>query len=184
MVRTGRDRRRRREVELTDPRGKSIGVEEVLKAHRDDGRLHRAFSVFIFDSEGRTLLQRRSPAKRTFGGLWSNACCGHPRPGHSLQAEAERRLGEEMGFIVPLEEVARFTYRAADPGSGLVEHEYDHVLMGRFDGVPQPDPAEASEWKWTTASALWAAMERDPASFTPWLAPAIEAVGRHWPQMP
>jgi isopentenyl-diphosphate delta-isomerase len=170
-------RQDRRLVDLTDTRGTSIGSDDVLRAHRGEGRLHRAFSIFVFDTRGRTLLQRRSPEKRTFGGLWSNACCSHPRPDADIHAEAERRLAEEMGFTVRLEEVGRFTYRAEDPGSGLVEHEYDHVLVGRFDGTPAPDPTEVSDWRWTTFADLRSELSRDPASFTPWLSPALETFG-------
>jgi isopentenyl-diphosphate Delta-isomerase len=174
-VGSDRGRRYRRTVDLTDERGASIGIDDVLQAHQGDGRLHRAFSIFVFDSQGRTLLQRRAPGKRTFGGLWSNACCSHPRPGRDIRAEAERRLREEMGFTVPLEEVGQFTYRAEEPGSGLVEHEYDHVLVGWFDGAPQPDPLEASDWTWTAVSDLKRDLARHPDRFTPWLGKALES---------
>jgi isopentenyl-diphosphate delta-isomerase len=160
-------------ADVTDANGVSMGSEDVLRVHQDPGRLHRAFSIFIFNAQGETLLQRRSSTKRTFAGLWSNACCSHPRPGQDIRSEAERRLIEEMGFTVPLEEVGHFTYRAEDAGSGLVEHEFDHVLGGRFDGTPDPDPSEVSEWRWTTVAALRSELARDPASFTPWLSPAL-----------
>lgn len=163
-------------VDVTDERGASVGTEDLLRAHQGAGRLHRAFSIFVFNSRGETLLQRRSPAKRTFPGLWSNACCSHPRPGWDLRSEADRRLQEEMGFTVPVEEVGRFTYRAEDPASGLIEHEYDHVLIGWFDGVPEPDPSEVSEWAWTALADLEGALASEPERYTPWLKQALETV--------
>jgi isopentenyl-diphosphate Delta-isomerase len=165
-------------VVLTNEAGSAIGTEDVVRAHQDGGRLHRAFSIFVFDGQGRTLLQRRSLAKRTFPGLWSNACCSHPRPGQDLLTAAQDRLRGEMGFTVSLEEVARFVYRALDEGSGLTEHEYDHVLVGTFDGEPRPDPAEASDWRWVEPEALRLDLSLTPAIYTPWLGPGLEALAR------
>jgi isopentenyl-diphosphate delta-isomerase len=162
-------------VELTDGSGSVVGTEDVVSAHQD-GHLHRAFSVFVFNSNGETLLQRRAPGKRTFGGRWSNTCCGHPAPGEEVLTAAGRRLGEEMGFGVPLEETAPFTYWASDDVSGLTEHEYDHVLVGRFDGSPNPDPTEADEWMWIEVDALRADLARDPSRYTPWLGSALRMV--------
>jgi len=162
-------------VELTDGSGSAMGTEDVLHAHQR-GHLHRAFSVFVFNSNGETLLQRRAPAKRTFGGRWSNTCCGHPAPGEQVLVAASRRLGEEMGFDVSLEEAAPFTYRARDDVSGLTEHEFDHVLVGRFDGSPNPDPAEADEWMWIEVDALKTDLARDPSRYTPWLGSALRMV--------
>src|SRR6266851_3652004 len=94
-------------VILTDEAGNSLGLEDGARAH-ENGDLHRAFSVFVFDREGRILLQQRSHAKRQFRGLWTNTCCGHPSSDDALGSAAERRLQQEMGFTTPLREVATF----------------------------------------------------------------------------
>lgn len=157
------------QVVLVDDQDREIGTEEKLRAHAGPGRLHRAFSVFLFDRRGHTLLQRRACGKYHFGGLWTNACCGHPRPGEDVVAAAERRLREEMGIRASLETLGSFVYTARDPASGLVEHELDHVYIGYFDGAPDPDPLEAEGWRWIDADDLDAALEHDTASYTPWL---------------
>ena len=158
---TDRDR-----VVLVDWLDRPVGTEEKLEAHRQ-GRLHRAFSVLGLNAAGEMLLQRRAADKYHSGGLWSNACCSHPRPGEEVEAAAHRRLREEMGFDCPLEDVFSFVYRT-ELGGGLVEHEYDHVLLGRWDGAPTPAPAEVSEWKWLSPAALREALERHPEHFTYW----------------
>ena len=164
-----------RRVILVSETGIDIGDEDVLRAHQH-GLLHRAFSIFVFNSRGETLLQCRSTAKRTFGGLWTNTCCGHPRPGEPVLTAAQRRLGEEMGIAVVLEEAARFTYRASDAVSGFTEHEYDHILVGRFDGSSDPDPQEVADCKWVGMDALRLNLGADPSSYSPWLRPALEAL--------
>lgn len=163
-------------VVLVDADGTVLGTEEKLAAHRNGGRLHLAFSVFVVDGAGRTLLQRRSPRKHHFAGRWSNTCCSHPRPGEGLVAAGGRRLGEEMGMTVPLADVGTFVYRAEDPASGLVEHELDHVLVGTHHGDPVPDPAEVDGWQWTPLDDLAADLARRPERYTPWLAPALAVV--------
>src|SRR2546425_6987640 len=118
-------------VILTDEADNSLRLEDSVRAH-ENGDLHRAFSVFVFDREGKILLQRRSHAKRQFPGLWTNTCCGHPSTDEGLGAAAEGRLQEEMGFTTPLREVATFVYKAVDGTSGRTEHEYDHIFVGIF----------------------------------------------------
>ena len=103
------------QVILVDEQDRPVGVEEKLKAHENGGRLHRAFSIFVFNSAGQMLLQRRSRRKYHFGGLWTNACCSHPHPGESLEHSARARLNKEFGFNVPLSEAFSFTYRAPMP---------------------------------------------------------------------
>lgn len=139
---------------------------EKMEAHLR-GVLHRAVSVFVFDSAGRMLLQRRAAAKYHSGGLWSNSCCSHPRPGERTADAAIRRLQEELGFRCPLEHAFSFVYRA-DVGGGLIEHEFDHVFLGRFDGEPVPDPAEVEGWRWTDPAEVAAEMEAHPDRFTYW----------------
>lgn len=153
-------------VVLVDENDAEVGTEEKLRAHLD-GRLHRAISVFVMDAAGRLLLQRRAPGKYHSAGQWTNACCSHPRPGESPEAAARRRLREEMGIECDLRPAFRFVYRA-DVGGGLVEHEYDHVFVGRCDADPSPDPAEADAWRWATLGELEEELWEAPEHFTPW----------------
>jgi isopentenyl-diphosphate delta-isomerase len=166
-------------VELVDGAGDPIGTGTVAQAHTPPGRLHRAFSVMLYDESGRTLLQRRAAAKTRFASRWSNACCGHPAPGQDLAAAAAGRLTAELGLASTLTEVGVFTYRAADPASGLVEHEWDHVLVGRVrhDTVVAPDPAEVSELAWVAPDRLAAALAADPDGYTPWLPGVLRTAG-------
>lgn len=153
-------------VVLVDADDTPIGTMDKLEAHRQ-GLLHRAFSVFVLDTAGRVLLQRRALAKYHSGGLWTNTCCSHPRPGEEVRAAAARRLREEMGIPCALREVFRFTYRA-DVGSGLIEHEFDHVFLGHTDNTPQPDPAEVMDTRWATPQAITAELAAHPERFTAW----------------
>ena len=149
---------------LVDANDQQTGVANKLKAHQE-GLLHRAFSLFVFDSRGWLLLQRRAPEKYHSGGLWTNTCCGHPRDGEPTEDAAHRRLGEEMGFDCALQEVTAFIYEAQVPG-GLIEHEFDHVYIGRHDGEPVPNPAEASDWRWIEPHRLLSWMGAEPELFT------------------
>ena len=162
-------------VILVDERDRPAGEAEKLEVHRQ-GRLHRAFSVFVLDGSGRVLLQRRATGKYHSGRLWSNTCCGHPRPGEDTLAAAGRRLAEEMGFQCPLKPAGAFVYRA--PLGDLVEHEYDHVFRGRFDGDPRPDPAEVEAWQWMPLEALEAELAARPEDYTVWLPEALKRLRR------
>ena len=153
-------------VILVDRRDTPIGTADKLEAHRT-GALHRAFSVFVQNQRGEMLLQRRARTKYHSGGLWSNTCCSHPRPGEDTGEAVRRRLREEMGFDCPTDRVASLIYRA-DVGGGLVEHEYDHLFLGRWDGAPSPDPAEVEDWRWVAPADLRAELERAPERFTYW----------------
>ena len=168
-------------VLLVDEHDRPVGSAEKLAAHRDGGRLHRAFSVFLFNAEGQMLLQRRSVTKYHFGGLWTNACCSHPGAGRSVVEAARARLREELGIDVPLRELFSFVYRAEDPVSGLTEHEFDHVLVGQFDGVPIPNPEEVSDWKWVDPAELAADVASRPGNYTPWFKLVLDRVLRQMP---
>jgi len=157
------------QVILVDPDDREIGAAEKLAAHVDGGSLHRAFSVMVFDAEGRMLLQRRAPGKYHSPGLWTNTCCGHPRPGEAIDRAARRRLMEEMGFTCELEPAFAFLYRT-DVGGGLTEHEYDHVFVGHYDCDPHPDPQEADAWRWVSPADLRREIAADPHAFTTWFA--------------
>ena len=154
-------------VTLVDREDNVVGVEEKLRAHRE-GKLHRAFSVFVFDAGGKLLLQRRARSKYHSGGLWSNTCCGHPRPGEPAQQAAERRLAEEMGFECALQRAFELQYRA-ELGDSMIEHEIDQVFVGRFDGTPAPDPLEVDEFLWMTPAALRTRVAAAPQESTSWL---------------
>nr|WP_040747929.1 isopentenyl-diphosphate Delta-isomerase [Nocardia transvalensis] len=164
-------------VELVDERGRAVGACPVSEAHAAPGRLHRAFSVLLFDADGRVLLQQRAAVKTRFPLLWTNTCCGHPAPGAAAADAAVDRLVEELGIRAALTEVGAFTYRAGDPATGRVEHEWDHVLIGRFDGVPpRPDPAEIADYAWVWPADLADAMAADPDRYTPWLSGVLGVI--------
>lgn len=165
------------QVVLVDSQGVEIGTAEKMHAHRY-AQLHRAFSVFVFNSAGEMLLQRRAPGKYHSPGRWSNACCGHPRPGEDPLDGARRRLGEEMGLDCALTEALRFTYHA-DVGSDLVEHEYDHVFRGFSDAVPAPDATEADAWCWLAVEEVLNSLESQPDRYTAWFAIAIHEMLNH-----
>ena len=165
-------------VELVDDAGRPVGESTVDAAHRAPGQLHRAFSVLLVDGAGRLLLQRRAAVKTRFALRWANACCGHPAPGEPVVSAASRRLTEELGISgVPLREVGLYVYRAEDPASGRVEHEYDHVLLGSFDAsVPvRFDPDEVAAVDWVAPSRVDADLRRSPDSYAPWLAGVLGA---------
>ncbi len=155
-------------VVLVDPADREIGTAEKLAVHRD-GRLHRAVSVFLFDDRGRWLLQRRADGKYHSPGLWSNTACTHPRPGETPDAAAHRRLDEEMGVRCALRPAFARVYRAELVGpERLVEHELDHVFVGRFQGTPVPAAAEVSSWAWADAHTLRTDLGGRPERYTPW----------------
>ncbi|MBI4546205.1 MAG: isopentenyl-diphosphate Delta-isomerase [Gemmatimonadetes bacterium] len=160
-------------VVLVDENDLEVGTAGKLAAHREPPRLHRAFSVFVFNTAGELLLQRRAAAKYHSAGLWSNTCCGHPRPGEDTLAAAHRRLEQEMGFDCELRAAFRFTYRA-ELGQGVAEHEFDHVFLGRFDGKPAPDPLEADGWRWAAPEVLRQDVARRPEAYTVWFRIALE----------
>ena len=124
--------------------------------------------MFLFDRAGRVLLQQRAASKYHSAGLWSNTCCGHPRPDEPIAEAAARRLFEEMGLEIELRPLFRFLYRA-DVGPTMVEHELDHVYAGRFEGDPRPDPAEVAAWRWIGLEELRDEVMRRPQDFTSWL---------------
>lgn len=145
-----------------------------LEAHQDGGHLHRAFSVFLLDGD-RVLLQQRAAAKYHFPGLWTNSCCGHPSPGEDVVQQAVLRTQQELGVQVELRVVGSFVYRATDPSSGLVEHEYDTVLVGSLPTAAlDPDPAEVSATRLVPLEELSEELADDPAAFTPWLDQALD----------
>ncbi|QOV90739.1 isopentenyl-diphosphate Delta-isomerase [Humisphaera borealis] len=164
------------EIVLVDEFDRPVGYSSKLPPHQDGGRLHRAFSVFLFDSQGRVLLQQRAAEKYHFGGLWTNACCSHPRRDQPVAEAARARLRYELGIDLPLRPLFSFIYRAEDPESGLTEHELDHIFIGDFDGTPQPRRTEVADWEWADPQALLRDILRRPGRYTPWFRLVLDRV--------
>ncbi len=154
------------EVVLVDKNDRVVGRAEKMAAHKQ-GQLHRCFSIFLFNSRGEILLQKRAKNKYHSAGLWSNTCCSHPRPGKGLLGEAKRRLWQEMGIETDLKQAFTFIYKAKV--GALVEHEFDHVFFGQFDGSPKPNPDEAADWRWVSLTALKKDIQKQPKKYTAWL---------------
>jgi isopentenyl-diphosphate delta-isomerase len=153
-------------VILVDSRNRETGVMDKTEAHRS-GTLHRAISIFLFNSKGEMLIHRRAMNKYHSGGLWTNACCSHPRPGEKTLDAAVRRLQEEMGMSADLKEAFEFIYKA-DLGNGLYEHEADHVYIGKTDADPTPHPDEVMEWKWMDVTSISSDIDANPNNYTIW----------------
>lgn len=160
-------------VILVDKDDRQIGLEEKVKSHMGDGVMHRAFSVFIFNSKGEFLLQRRSREKMLWPLYWTNTCCSHPREGEDYQEAGQRRLKEEMGFSCTLKPVGKFSYHAKYKDIGS-ESELCSVLMGTYDGKVIPDPKEAAEYTWTNFQELQKDVAANPDKYTPWFKLELE----------
>lgn len=161
-------------VILVDKNDKEVGTGEKLKTHQE-GKLHRAFSIFVFNSKGELLIHQRARTKYHCGGLWSNTCCSHPRPGEHMEEAVHRRLKTEMGFDCKLKEIFSFIYQVKF-GNNLFEHEYDHVFIGRFDGEPVPNPEEVEDWKWIETEELKKDIQKNPEKYTYWFKACIDRV--------
>ena len=155
------------EVILVDKNDFEVGTMEKMEAHRDGGTLHRAFSVFVSNTDGDLLLQRRAEHKYHSGGLWTNTCCSHPRPGETVREAANRRLVEEMGMECKLVELFSFEYKAELDG-GMTEWELDHVLLGLSDVEPQINPDEVAEFKYMPLSEIDSDLKSNPDNYTEW----------------
>ncbi|EGD33240.1 MULTISPECIES: isopentenyl-diphosphate Delta-isomerase [unclassified Capnocytophaga] len=153
-------------VILVDDADRPIGLMEKMEAH-EKGLLHRAFSVFVFNSKKEILLQQRAFSKYHSPGLWTNTCCSHPREGETNIQAGERRLWEEMGLRIPLKELFSFIYKA-DFDNGLTEHEYDYVLVGCSDDIPVVNPKEVASWKWLPLEAIKEGIAQSPQQYTAW----------------
>jgi isopentenyl-diphosphate delta-isomerase len=153
-------------VVLVDQEDKVIGTMEKMEAHQK-GELHRAFSVLIFNSKGEMLLQKRSSQKYHSGGLWTNACCSHPAVGEKIEDAVHRRLQEEMGIDVPAQFSYKFIYKT-NLDQNLIEHEYDYVFIGTFNGEPAVNKNEVDDWKYVSISWLKSDMQQHPDTYTYW----------------
>jgi len=168
-------------VILVDTNDTPVGQMEKLNAHLK-GELHRALSVLIFNNHGEILLQQRAFGKYHTPGLWSNTCCSHPRPGEDSLKAATRRLYEEMGFTTPLIKSFDFIYKAHFD-NGLIEHEFDHVFFGTFDGDPNINPEEANDFKWVRPDFLMEDMRSSPENYTVWFRIIMEKMAERFPEL-
>ena len=153
-------------VILVDTADRELGTMEKMEAH-EKAILHRAFSVFIFNDRGELMLQQRAAHKYHSPLLWTNTCCSHQRQGESNIEAGKRRLREEMGFEVDLDEKFHFVYKA-EFDNGLTEHELDHVMVGYYDGEPTINPEEVASWKWINMEVLQQDMQDHPQDYTAW----------------
>ena len=159
---------------LVDENDSPTGTMEKMEVHQK-ALLHRAFSVFIFNSKGDMLLHQRASNKYHSGGLWTNACCSHPREGQQTIEAAERRLQEEMGFTIPLKKAFNFTYKAA-LDNGLTEYEYDHVFIGTYDGAIDPDEDEVKDFCFVSIDEIKTSIQSHPQKYTEWFKIAFPRV--------
>jgi isopentenyl-diphosphate delta-isomerase len=164
---------------LVDEQDNPIGTCEKMAAHRQ-GLLHRAFSIFIFDAQGRMLLQQRALSKYHSGGLWTNACCSHPFPEEDNLAAASRRLQEELGFTTSLHKVFDFYYRA-EFDNGLTEHEFDHVFVGQYEGALEVNPQEVMDYCFLSLEEIQNQLETRPDRYTAWFKIAFPRL-KSWKQ--
>jgi isopentenyl-diphosphate delta-isomerase len=167
-------------VILVDASDMETGIMEKMQAHRE-AKLHRAFSVFIFNTEGRLLLQQRALSKYHSPGLWTNTCCSHPRPGETTDVAAHRRMREEMGFDCEMEEVFTFTYKA-EFDNNLTEHEVDHVFVGTAELLPVINPEEVESYRFATIEDIRKEMNLNPELFTVWFRIAFDRVEEYYRQ--
>jgi isopentenyl-diphosphate delta-isomerase len=165
------------EVILVNEQDEAIGAMEKMEAH-SSGRLHRAFSVFIFNSKGEMLIQQRAIKKYHSGGLWTNTCCSHPMPGEDITEAAHRRLSEEMGFDTELKKAFTFTYQTSF-NNGLTENEYDHVFIGHYDGDMQPVEKEVQDYCFMSLDDIKNSLESHPQKYTEWFKIAFPKLERY-----
>ena len=151
---------------------------EKIEAHRR-GLMHRALSIFIFNSQGEMLLQQRALSKYHSAGLWSNACCGHPLPGETTELAAKRRLKEELGFTIPLEKIFDFSYRVSF-ANGLMENEFDHVFVGQYDGKVNINPDEVRDYSFKPIWEIKAGLQTSPEKYTEWFKMVFSKIEEWW----
>lgn len=145
-----------------------------MEAHRK-ALLHRAFSVFIFNSKGEMLLQQRASNKYHCGGLWTNACCSHPAPGEITADSARRRLDEELGFVTELTKIFDFTYQVRFE-NGLTEYEFDHVYTGIYDDMIRPNKEEVNDYCFKNMEEIESSLDTHAQKYTPWFLIAFPRV--------
>ena len=162
------------QVILVDVDDCEIGLMEKMEAHKQ-AVLHRAFSVFLFNSQGKMLLQQRALTKYHSAGLWTNTCCSHPRPGETLENAVSRRLMEEMGISAKVSKAFDFIYQAELPDH-LNEHEFDHVFIGNFDDEVRPNHLEVANFVYQSIEEIDANLQSHPEKYTVWFKIAFPKV--------
>lgn len=164
-------------VILVDELDNETGVMKKMEAHKK-AILHRAISVFIVNTKGEWLLQRRAFNKYHSNGLWTNTCCSHPFPGESNIEAAHRRLKEEMGLNADLNEIFQFIY-VEELDNKLTEHELDHVFVGVTDKKPEINTNEVADWKYMDYNSLITSLEHSPEDYTVWFKKIVTRVNEH-----
>lgn len=164
-------------VILVNEQDQQLGIMEKMAAHIVP-RLHRAFSIFIFNSKGELLLQQRAFSKYHSPGLWTNTCCSHPCDGETLEQATSRRLMEEMGMTCDMHEIFTFIYKAP-VGLGLIEHEFDHVWFGKSDEEPRINPEEVASWKYMSLDDIAVDIKAHPELYTEWFKISFDEILRH-----
>ena len=162
------------QVILVNEQDVQTGVMEKMEAHIK-GELHRAFSIFIFNNKNEMLLQQRAANKYHSAGLWTNACCSHPKPGETIDAAANRRLKEELGFETVLDKAFDFTYRASFD-NGLTEHEFDHVFTGIYAGEININKSEVQNVCFRSMEEIESNLHTHPYNFTAWFSLAFPLI--------
>lgn len=168
------------EVVLVNEKDEVTGAAGKMEAH-EKGLLHRAFSVFIFNSKGEMLLQQRAISKYHSGGLWTNACCSHPGPGEEIAAAAKKRLNEEMGFDTPVKKYFDFIYKV-NFENGLTEYEFDHVFAGEYDGPVNYNKDEVMDFCYKTMQEIRDSLKFHPQIYTAWFHLAFPKIELWWNQ--
>ncbi len=168
------------QVIMVDENDAETGAIEKMEAHQK-AVLHRAFSVFIFNSKSEMLLQQRAAAKYHSGGLWTNACCSHPQPGEDTTTAARKRLQEEMGFTTELKKAFHFTYKTAFE-NGLTEYEFDHVYIGTYENDIKVNPQEVKDYCFMNMNEIKASIESHPQKYTEWFKIAFPKVEKYLAQ--
>ena len=164
-------------VILVNEKDEQIGTMPKMEAH-EKAVLHRAFSVFVFNDDNELMLQQRAKHKYHSPLLWTNTCCSHQRNGESSLEAGVRRLGEEMGFEIPLKETTSFIYKA-NFDNGLTEHEFDHILVGTFNKEPIINKDEVASWKWISMDDLEKDLNEHPDQYTAWFKIIFDKFQKH-----
>ena len=165
-------------VILVNEQDEMVGSMEKIETHRK-GKLHRAFSIFIFNSKGEMLLQQRSFTRYHSIGLWSNACCSHPVPGEDTKDAAQRRLKEELGFETPVKKIFDFIYKT-EFDNGLTEHEFDHVFTGEYEGELNINPDEVNDFCYKKITEIKKSLQTHPQKYTTWFHLAFPKIEEWW----
>ena len=163
---------------LVNEKDEVTGSMEKLEAHKK-GLLHRAFSIFVFNSQGKMLMQQRALGKYHSGGLWTNTCCSHPEPGEETGDAAKKRLKEEMGFEIPVLNVFDFVYQTKFD-NGLTEYEFDHVFVGEYEGVVNYDKEEVMDAGYESMQEIIHSLKSHPEKYTAWFHLAFPKIESWW----